>query len=201
MDIRDTVGLNVQRLRRDKDWSQEDLAFESGLHRTYVSGVERGVRNPTVLVLEAIARGLELAAAGADLLDIGGESTRPYSQEVQIEEELRRVAPVIAGLAEQTDVPLSIDTSKPEVAKECLAAGAEVINDVTALADSRMVQLAVESAAGVCIMHMQGTPQTHFTECRSHDGPLTETVPRGEAAAFRKMRLQAQECQWKGKEE
>ncbi len=108
----------------------------------------------------ATDRGLELAAAGADLLDVGGESTRPYSQEVEVEEELRRVAPVIAGLAEQTQTPLSIDTSKPDVAKECLDAGAEVINDVTALADSRMLQLAVESAAGVCIMHMQGTPRT-----------------------------------------
>ena len=60
MDIRDTVGLNVQRLRREKGWSQEDLAFESGLHRTYVSGVERGVRNPTVLVIQQLANALQV---------------------------------------------------------------------------------------------------------------------------------------------
>lgn len=109
----------------------------------------------------AIEHGLRLAAEGADLLDIGGESTRPYSTPVSADEELRRVIPVLTGLRERTDVPLSIDTSKAKVAREALAAGAEVINDVTGLTgDPQMVEVALESSAGVCAMHMQGTPQT-----------------------------------------
>lgn len=109
----------------------------------------------------AIAHGLELAAQGADILDVGGESTRPYSQQVDAAEELRRIAPVIAGLRRQTDLPLSIDTSKTAVAREAIDAGAEIINDITGLTGDRdMLGLAVDSAAGVCVMHMQGTPQT-----------------------------------------
>jgi dihydropteroate synthase len=108
----------------------------------------------------AIDHGLELVAAGADLIDIGGESTRPYSQRVEVDEELRRVVPVVTALAIQVETPLSIDTYKAAVARECLAAGAEVINDVTALTDPAMLAVAVESGAGVCAMHMQGTPQT-----------------------------------------
>ncbi|MEX0713435.1 MAG: dihydropteroate synthase [Pirellulales bacterium] len=108
----------------------------------------------------AIEHGLRLAAEGADLIDVGGESTRPYSQPVEAAEELRRVIGVVQALAEQTRLPISIDTSKPEVAREAVAAGAEVINDVTALADPRMVEVALETGAGVCAMHMRGTPQT-----------------------------------------
>jgi len=108
----------------------------------------------------AIKHGLELVGQGADLLDIGGESTRPYSQPVETAEELKRVLPVVQALAAQTDVPLSIDTSKAAVAEAALAAGAQVINDVTGLeGDPGMLPLAVESGAGVCAMHMQGTPQ------------------------------------------
>jgi len=109
----------------------------------------------------AIEHGLELARQGADLLDIGGESTRPYSEPVDVDEELRRVLPVVQELASQTDVPISIDTSKAAVADAALAAGAQVINDVTGLeGDPEMLPLAAESNAGVCAMHMQGTPQT-----------------------------------------
>src|SRR5438552_11175046 len=81
----------------------------------------------------AIAHGLELVRQGADLLDIGGESTRPDSQPVSLDEELQRVLPVVTALARQTSVPISIDTSKAEVARACLQAGAQVINDVTGL--------------------------------------------------------------------
>lgn len=110
---------------------------------------------------QAIDHGLKLADEGADLLDIGGESTRPYSEPVSAEEELRRVVKVVEALARQTDVPISIDTSKASVAREAIAAGAEIINDVTGLeGDADMLPLAVETAAGVCAMHMQGTPQT-----------------------------------------
>jgi dihydropteroate synthase len=109
----------------------------------------------------AIRHGLDLVAQGADLLDIGGESTRPGATPVPLEEELIRVVPVVGGLAAQTDVPISIDTSKAEVARQCLAAGAQIVNDVTALTgDSSMAQVVQAARAGVILMHMQGTPQT-----------------------------------------
>jgi dihydropteroate synthase len=110
---------------------------------------------------QAIDRGLQLAAEGADLLDVGGESTRPYSAPVDAAEELRRVIPVIAALCRQTSLPVSIDTSKAAVARAAIQAGAEIINDVTGLeGDPDMLELALETGAGVCAMHMQGTPQT-----------------------------------------
>ena len=109
----------------------------------------------------AVDHALRLAGEGAAILDVGGESTRPYSEPVTAKEELRRVLPVVEQLAQQGDTPISIDTSKAEVAREAIAAGAEVINDVTGLqGDPAMLQLAVETGAGVCAMHMQGTPPT-----------------------------------------
>ncbi|HVA45702.1 MAG TPA: dihydropteroate synthase [Pirellulales bacterium] len=109
----------------------------------------------------AIEHGLRMAAEGADLIDVGGESTRPYSQPVEASEELRRVLPVVQALVEQTGLPISIDTSKAAVAREALAAGAEIINDVTALAgDEQMIETALDAQAAVCAMHMPGTPQT-----------------------------------------
>ncbi len=110
---------------------------------------------------KAIEHALQLVSEGADLLDIGGESTRPYSEPVAESEELERVIPVVQHLAASVDVPISIDTSKAAVAEAALDAGAEIINDVTGLTgDARMLALAVESQAAVCAMHMQGTPQT-----------------------------------------
>jgi dihydropteroate synthase len=109
----------------------------------------------------AVEHSLQLVADGADLLDIGGESTRPYSEGVAAEEELRRVMPVIERLAGQVPVPISIDTSKAAVARAAVDAGAEIINDITSLeGDPDMVQVAVDTSAGICAMHMQGTPQT-----------------------------------------
>ena len=109
----------------------------------------------------AIEHGLRLIEQGADLLDVGGESTRPYAEAVAADEELRRVIPVVAELARRAAVPISIDTSKARVAREAVEAGAEIINDITALAgDPAMPQVAREAQAGVCAMHMQGTPQT-----------------------------------------
>jgi dihydropteroate synthase len=109
----------------------------------------------------AIAHAEALVAAGADLLDVGGESTRPYSTPVPADEELRRVGPVVEQLCATLAIPISIDTSKASVARAALAAGAEIINDITGLeGDAEMVRLAAESGAGVCAMHMQGTPQT-----------------------------------------
>ncbi len=108
----------------------------------------------------AIAHGLELAEAGADILDVGGESTRPGAEPVAVEEELRRVAPVIAGLAE-TGAVISVDTSKAEVAAAALDAGATIVNDVTALrGDPAMAPLVAERGAGLVLMHMAGEPRT-----------------------------------------
>ncbi|MEM7313611.1 MAG: dihydropteroate synthase [Planctomycetota bacterium] len=110
---------------------------------------------------KAVEHALRLVEEGADILDIGGESTRPYSDPVGVEEELRRVVPVVERLAQSTKVPISIDTSKSRVAQECVAAGAEIINDVTGLeGDENMLKVAVESNVGICAMHMQGNPQT-----------------------------------------
>ncbi|GAA4440638.1 dihydropteroate synthase [Bremerella cremea] len=109
----------------------------------------------------AIDHALQLQADGAEILDIGGESTRPYSEPVDPAEELLRVIPVIQGIAEQVSIPISIDTTKAAVAKEAIAAGAEIINDISGMeADAAMVPLAIETGVGVCAMHMQGTPQT-----------------------------------------
>jgi dihydropteroate synthase len=108
---------------------------------------------------KAIEHGLRLAEQGAEVLDVGGESTRPYSTPVAAAEELRRVLPVVQALCERTRVPVSIDTSKAVVAAEAVAAGAEIINDVTGLeGDSHMLGVAGETGAGVCVMHMHGTP-------------------------------------------
>jgi dihydropteroate synthase len=109
----------------------------------------------------AVDRALELAAAGADLLDIGGESTRPGAELVDAAEELRRVLPVITALAERIATPLSIDTYKASVAREAVAAGAQIINDVTALTgDAAMLEVALQSGCGLCAMHTPGTPQS-----------------------------------------
>jgi dihydropteroate synthase len=119
----------------------------------------------------AIDQALRLVDAGAGILDIGGESTRPYSTPVQADEERRRVIPVIAAICEQVEVPVSIDTSKEIVARDAIAAGVEIINDITGLeGDQRMIPLALESGAGVCAMHMQGTPQT------MQDAPVYDDV-------------------------
>jgi len=109
----------------------------------------------------AVKQALQLAADGADILDIGGESTRPDAEVVSTDEELRRVLPVIEGLRDQVDVPLSIDTTKSTVAKAALAAGVEIVNDVSGLEhDPAMPALAAEYDAAVCAMHMQGNPRT-----------------------------------------
>ncbi|MCD4726884.1 MAG: dihydropteroate synthase [Pirellulales bacterium] len=110
---------------------------------------------------KAITHGMQLAAEGADILDVGGESTRPGAAPIDAREELRRVMPVLEALCEKTDLPVSIDTSKALVAKSAIDAGAEIINDVTALeGDPDMLPLAVESGCGVCLMHKRGSPRT-----------------------------------------
>ncbi len=109
----------------------------------------------------AVEHGLRLVEEGADILDVGGESTRPGAEPVSAEEELRRVIPVIQRLAEQTTVPISVDTTKSVVAREAIQAGARIVNDISALRfDPRMVDVCAESDVGVVCMHIQGTPKT-----------------------------------------
>ena len=109
---------------------------------------------------KAVEHGLKMATDGAAIIDVGGESTRPGSASVSSDEQMRRVVPVIEALCEKTDVPVSIDTYKIEVARAALEAGAAVINDITALSDERIGELAAERRVPVVLMHMQGTPAT-----------------------------------------
>ncbi len=109
----------------------------------------------------AVSHAWRLASEGADIVDIGGESTRPDAQPVPAKEELRRVLPVLELLGRKLPIPISIDTSKAVVALKAIQAGAEIINDITGLTgDPEMLPLAVETGAAICVMHMQGTPQT-----------------------------------------
>ncbi|MDZ7370319.1 MAG: dihydropteroate synthase [candidate division KSB1 bacterium] len=109
----------------------------------------------------AVEQAMRLSEQGADILDVGGESTRPGSETVPEEEELRRVLPVIEHIAARLDLPISIDTRKAAVAKAALAAGAEIINDISGSTyDPRMAELAAESGAGLVLMHIQGEPKT-----------------------------------------
>ncbi len=108
----------------------------------------------------AVAHALELVAAGADLLDVGGESTRPGAEPVDEAEELERVLPVIKGIVAATDVPVSIDTAKPGVMQQAVAAGAAMINDVNGLRAEGALETVAGLAVPVCIMHMLGEPRT-----------------------------------------
>ena len=108
----------------------------------------------------AIAHALKLVEEGAGILDIGGESTRPNATPVSLQEELDRVIPVIEALAKQVNIPMSIDTYKPQVMQAAIQAGASMVNDVRALQEAGALEVVVNSNVGVCLMHMQGTPQT-----------------------------------------
>jgi dihydropteroate synthase len=119
---------------------------------------------------EAVARAHRLVQEGANIVDLGGESTRPGSQPVSLAEEQRRVLPVVERLACELDVPLSIDTSKAKVATAAMALGASILNDVTALrGDPAMVEAVASTDAGVVLMHMQGTPWTMQRDPRYSD--------------------------------
>src|SRR5690349_16436325 len=121
----------------------------------------------------AVEHGLKMVEQGAEILDVGGESTRPHATPVSEAEELRRVIPVIEQLAARVKVPLSIDTMKPAVARAAIGAGASIVNDVGAnRADEAMWGVVAESGAGYVLMHMQGTPQT------MQDNPVYADVVR-----------------------
>lgn len=137
----------------------------------------------------AVEHGLRLVAEGADLLDVGGESTRPGAAEVSAADEIARVVPVIEALARRTSVPLSIDTGKPQVMRAAVAAGAGLINDVRALRGDGALDAAAELGVPVCLMHMQGEPRT------MQDDPRYDDVV-GEVHRFLAERLFA--CQMAG---
>ncbi|MFP2924732.1 dihydropteroate synthase [Pyxidicoccus sp. 3LG] len=133
----------------------------------------------------AIAHGVALAEAGADLLDVGGESTRPGSQPVGVEEELARVLPVIEGLRARTSVPISVDTTKAAVAREVLKAGAHLINDITGFtSDPDLPRVVAEAGAACCLMHIQGTPAT-MQQAPRYDDLVDEVLAFLEGAVGR----------------
>lgn len=133
----------------------------------------------------AVAHGLALMREGADVLDVGGESTRPGAEPVDAAEEMRRVVPVVRRLAEAGAI-VSVDTSKASVAREALEAGAQVVNDVTAARDPDMLRVVAEAGAGVVLMHMKGEPRT------MQESPHYEDVAK-EVAAFLLGRAHAAE--------
>lgn len=137
----------------------------------------------------AVDRALQMVAEGADLIDIGGESTRPGADAVGEEEELRRVLPVVEALAARVSVPISIDTSRAAVMRAAVAAGAGLINDVQALRQPGALEAAAQSGAAVCLMHMQGEPLT------MQDAPHYEDVLR-EVSGFLTDRMMA--CEFAG---
>jgi dihydropteroate synthase len=137
---------------------------------------------------EAVAHGMELARLGAGVLDIGGESTRPGAEPVSVADERARVVPVIAGLvAAGCPALVSVDTRKAEVAREALAAGAHVVNDVSALGDARMAEVVRASGAGLVLMHMRGEPRTMQSGVIHYDDVVGEVVEYLELAAARAL--------------
>jgi dihydropteroate synthase len=131
----------------------------------------------------AVAHALTLIEEGVDVLDIGGESTRPNATPVSLQEELDRVIPVIEVLVKEIKTPISIDTYKPAVMRAAVAAGASIVNDVRALQEDGAIEVVVASDAAVCLMHMQGTPQT------MQDEPTYRDVTR-EVSDFLMTRVQ-----------
>ncbi|MGA2511429.1 MAG: dihydropteroate synthase [Candidatus Acidiferrales bacterium] len=135
---------------------------------------------------EAVARALEIERAGADILDIGGESTRPGSQGTRAEEELRRIMPVLRKLRGHLKIPISVDTSKSEVAEAAAGAGAEILNDVTALrVDPRLAEVARRRKMPLILMHMRGEPRTMQKK------PFARDVVRDVAAGLRRAVAEA----------
>lgn len=139
-----------------------------------IAGAEAGLRHAVTLIGE-----------GADILDVGGESSRPGAKPVPVKEELRRVIPLIRLIARETDVPVSVDTAKSEVARQAVDAGAEIVNDITALrGDRRMARVTAEARVPVILMHMRGTPRT------MQKGKLTYRSLLGEILRFLSDRIE-----------
>ena len=160
---------------RERTWKIGKRVFDVSHH-----GLIMGVLNVTpdsfsdggefFAADKATQRGLQMAAEGAHIIDVGGESTHPGSQPVTVAEELRRVIPVIENLRRKVDVPISIDTSKAQVARAAIEAGASIVNDVTGgQGDDQMLPLIAETKSAYIIMHMQGTPRTMQIQPRYGD--------------------------------
>jgi dihydropteroate synthase len=144
----------------------------------------------------AVARAQEMEREGADIIDIGGESTRPNAPVVSLEEELRRVVPVIEALRGRISVPISVDTYKAEVARACCAAGAEIVNDVSGLVfDAEMAQAVAEADAGLVVMHTRGTPERMQSDTRYQDllgevkAYLENSIAMAESAGIKRSRI------------
>lgn len=146
-------------------------------------------------VAAALERARAMVAEGADVLDVGGESTRPGAQAVTVDEELRRVIPIVEALVAELPVPISVDTSKPEVMRAAVAAGAGLINDVMGLQAPGALGAVAELGVPACLMHMQGTPRTMQLEPRYDDVAsevrafLLERVEQCERAGIARERL------------
>ena len=160
---------------RERIWQIGKRVFDVSRH-----GLIMGVLNVTpdsfsdggefLTADKATERGLQMAAEGAHIIDVGGESARPGAEPVTVDEEHRRVIPVIKNLRRKLDVPISIDTSKADVARAALEAGASIVNDVTGgRGDDQMLPLVAETKSGFIIMHMQGTPRTMQIQPRYTD--------------------------------
>ncbi|WP_241569495.1 dihydropteroate synthase [Rosenbergiella collisarenosi] len=172
-----------------------DLSFPHvmGILNMTPDSFSDGGRHNTLI--DAITHANEMVIAGATILDIGGESTRPGADEVSVEEELTRVIPVVEALAQRFEVWISVDTSKPEVIRAAAAAGAHLINDIRSLNEPGALQAAAEVDLPVCLMHMQGDPksmqhspsyQQIITEV---DGFLATEIERCVAAGIRRENL------------
>jgi dihydropteroate synthase len=132
---------------------------------------------------QAVVQGLKLAEDGADFIDVGGESTRPGSKPVSVEEEIRRVVPVIKALSKKVNIPISIDTYKSDTADAALQAGAVIVNDISAMTfDAKMASVAVKHRASIVLMHMKGAPKT------MQENPTYENVTK-EVKQFLSERL------------
>jgi dihydropteroate synthase len=140
---------------------------------------------------EAVRRAWELIEEGADLLDVGGESTRPGAEPVPAEQELLRVLPVVEAVVKALNVPVSVDTMKPEVAEACLARGARIVNDVSGLRNEEMIRTVARYEAAAVVMHMRGLPRTMQQDTRYGDligeirGFLADRVEAARAAGVR----------------
>jgi dihydropteroate synthase len=154
------------------EWPSGRLDFSSGCIVMGILNVTPDSFSDGGLFLgagRAIERGIQIAAEGAAVIDIGAESTRPGAEPVSANTQIKRVVPVIEALAKEIDIPISIDTYNFEVAEAALKAGAAIINDITAFADKRMATLATEKNVPVILMHMQGTPATMQIEPKYED--------------------------------
>jgi len=162
--------------------------YQLNLTRPHVMGIvnvtpdsfsDGGLYTSTV---KAVEHAMQLVAQGADILDIGGESTRPGATPISLEHELERVIPVIEQLSKTAGVPISIDTYKPEVMRAAILAGVDIVNDIRALQEPSALEIVAQSQVGVCLMHMQGNPQT-----MQIDPQYTDVV--AEVASFLQDRL------------